>query len=660
MKIRQRSLCLIALAALTVLLPTAVPEASAQTLDFTIDPASPQIKLGNPVQVTITATEPILVSDVTWSDGGAFVKDEGKTQVSETKVVTTLQALEFSATPVTMKVTVKGREKPVQVTTLTTVSRSDFPSDLGDTVEAKQNEAKFIRLNTPPDLAIPDGALDPVSDNPSVTAEARGSSIVITGRAPGSARITIKSNGQSIKTLLVNVSEVAKAIESNTQIIRITVATPLELSSLHTKVIGKAGGDLTTQFPPNYDTDNSAIAKVSNGQLIAIRTPRAGDLAPNLKISAGGLTTRIPIDVVPALEDLTLTAPGTRAVSIGQPVRIDAQVLDSDKQLQTIPDIEWSLSNPADSAFLDLQPHGSYATVTGIFAHNDVRVSAKIRNSTLAAKVVSFDVKDRTVQGFTLLRIRIDLLDSQTAKDLFGKKANDEFYIAKIRLFNKAKNANDEFGDSILVYSESLEISVQLQMKGANGWQSLDPRKTLDPATNKTVTEYEKYFGPPYNPFDGKQACRDPIQPNFDARYRPYTFDIVANTHDRRDERSTRSRILTVANGISSLASFVTAIAVPGPSSDLPLGLEKFKNLLIPSFEKLFPSMREVQRQNIISMVIRPLEEIPFGSDITRILFIPKGKLIGMISDKVFRIGGVSTTGACAEVGIIKKTGSTQ
>ena len=67
--------------------------------------------------------------------------------------------------------------------------------------------------------------------------------------------------------------------------------------------------------------------------------------------------------------------------------------------------------------------------------------------------------------------------------------------------------------------------------------------------------------------------------------------------------------------------------------------------------------MKEVQRQNIITMVMRPLEEIPFGSDVTRILFIPKGKLIGIQPDKVFRIGAVSTTGACSEVGIIKKTG---
>jgi hypothetical protein len=142
---------------------------------------------------------------------------------------------------------------------------------------------------------------------------------------------------------------------------------------------------------------------------------------------------------------------------------------------------------------------------------------------------------------------------------------------------------------------------------------------------------------------------------------------MVLNTQDRRDNRSTRSIVLKTMNGLSSLASFVTAIAVPGAGSDLPLGLDKFRNLLIPSFEKLFPSLNEIQRQNITSMVMRPLEEIPFGSDITRVLFFPKKSIEGVLlrsktnsggKGRVveFRISAVSISDACAEAGIIKKT----
>ena len=37
-------------------------------------------------------------------------------------------------------------------------------------------------------------------------------------------------------------------------------------------------------------------------------------------------------------------------------------------------------------------------------------------------------------------------------------------------------------------------------------------------------------------------------------------------------------------------ASFVTSVAVPGPRSDIPLGLEKYSNLLIPGVQKLLPT----------------------------------------------------------------------
>jgi hypothetical protein len=136
---------------------------------------------------------------------------------------------------------------------------------------------------------------------------------------------------------------------------------------------------------------------------------------------------------------------------------------------------------------------------------------------------------------------------------------------------------------------------------------------------------------------------------------------MVANTQDRRSERSVRNRLLLSMNGLATLTSFVTAIAVPGANSDLPLGLDKFKNLLIPGFEKFFPNMNEVQRQNIISMVMRPLEEIPFGSDITRVVYFPKKSIKGVLLNREngknteLRISAISISDACAEAAIIRK-----
>ena len=105
----------------------------------------------------------------------------------------------------------------------------------------------------------------------------------------------------------------------------------------------------------------------------------------------------------------------------------------------------------------------------------------------------------------------------------------------------------------------------------------------------------------------------------------------------------------------------MTTLAVPGPGNVLKPGLDNVKNLLIPSFEKLFPSLSELQHQNINSMVMHSFEEIPFGSDITKVLFFPRRRIFGVLTDQPrakyteLRISAVSISDACAEVGIIKK-----
>jgi hypothetical protein len=260
------------------------------------------------------------------------------------------------------------------------------------------------------------------------------------------------------------------------------------------------------------------------------------------------------------------------------------------------------------------------------------------------------------------------MLDEQAGKDLFGRKAVDEYYIAKVQLFNKIKKTDREyFGDSILVYSESLQVRVALDVKCRKG-DTFDECSGKEgqwiPITGEMITSYfdDKFSLTP--PMSGTEPmskptdierCQIKAPQGFVGLYRPYSFETIANTHDRRDERSLRSRILTVLNGSISFTSFVTAVAVPGSSSDLPLGLDKSNNLLIPSFERLFPSMKEVQRQNILTMVMRQLEEIPFGGSIERKIFFPKGALEGLWPGHRVRISGVSTFDSCATVAIIKK-----
>ena len=130
---------------------------------------------------------------------------------------------------------------------------------------------------------------------------------------------------------------------------------------------------------------------------------------------------------------------------------------------------------------------------------------------------------------------------------------------------------------------------------------------------------------------------------------------MVVNTVDRRDGRSRRTRIFTLLDLIGTSASFVTSVAVPGSSSDLPLGLEKYGNLLLPGLDKLFPSLKEQQRQNIVSQSMKEIEEIPFGSDITRVIFIPKKNIRGWIRGHETRISEICPFYFSVEVAIIQK-----
>jgi hypothetical protein len=153
-----------------------------------------------------------------------------------------------------------------------------------------------------------------------------------------------------------------------------------------------------------------------------------------------------------------------------------------------------------------------------------------------------------------------------------------------------------------------------------------------------------------------------PLEEIFPCRgtisYRPFTFEMMVNTVDRRDGRSTRSKVFKILDSIGTGTSFITSIAVPSSGSDLPLGLEKYGNLLIPGIDKLYPNYKEQNRQNIVAQAMKEIEEIPFGSDITRVIFIPKKKIRGLVRGHDTRISEVCPFYFKIEVAIISKRGT--
>jgi hypothetical protein len=62
--------------------------------------------------------------------------------------------------------------------------------------------------------------------------------------------------------------------------------------------------------------------------------------------------------------------------------------------------------------------------------------------------------------------------------------------------------------------------------------------------------------------------------------------------------------------------------------------------------------------QNALSMSLKPLEEIPFGSDITRILFVPKQPIKGIIQNHDVRISRICSNFVKGKAVIIKQNTS--
>jgi hypothetical protein len=163
-------------------------------------------------------------------------------------------------------------------------------------------------------------------------------------------------------------------------------------------------------------------------------------------------------------------------------------------------------------------------------------------------------------------------------------------------------------------------------------------------------------------PATGGIEYNSPVEPTCQGviKYRPFTFEMMVNTVDRRNERRKRTKIFNVLEFIGTGTSFFTSFLVPGAGSDLPLGLEKYRNLFIPGMERIYRDYKELHRQNIVSQTMKEIEEIPYGSDITRVIFIPKKNIRGLMRGHDVRISEICPYYFNIEVGIIRDKATVQ
>lgn len=398
---------------------------------------------------------------------------------------------------------------------------------------------------------------------------------------------------------------------------------------------------------------------------------------------AGGTKIRAKLDVIvkPRAQVVKFSPPAV-SITPGRVATIQAMLYDRGGAL--LPNVlatwEFKAGSNADKFLLMSQSKDS---VTLHWKSTDERppdyieLTAHVRregsaqvDGTVVVQLLPFPTR------FAPLDVRMTLMDEQTAADLFGAVTAREYHVARVRMFNNLRSDDPEvLGASILAFSESIEVAVRYQKRTPvkrgywrpharddEGWTSLSqnelenlyllsdgsPRFSLLRATSLRGEDRDDDDGRPRDP-----ACRGSLI------YRPYSFEMMVNSVDRRDERSMRSKVFRGLAAVATLGTTLTAVGV-GAKSDLPVILEKYGNLFIPGMEKIWPSLRETQRQNVINETMKPIEEIPYGSDLARVIFFPKGPFRGVLEDNEVRIATICPFYFRIEVAILQKNGRMQ
>ena len=367
--------------------------------------------------------------------------------------------------------------------------------------------------------------------------------------------------------------------------------------------------------------------------------------------------------------------------------------------------VRWVVADPRDENYVGLAPEGDSVTIYRkagpeippgekrlVPSHVVVKAFAPEPGKVTADPAIietTVLVKLSEVAKFSPVSVRLDIMDDQTAEDLYGRKTRDEYFVARVRIFNNLidDETGENVGSSILAFSDSIEVAVGLERmydRKSKSVEGTGPDTRRFAANDGKWHPVEKvdldlmidpYFGkrkvvadPPLKTGDDEGRTvlqRTPVAPRDEPdnpcvnaiTYRPFSFEMIVNTVDRRDERSTRARVFKGLALFGTAASFVTAIGIPGGGSDLPTSLEKYSNLFIPGLAKVFPSLKETHRQNIVSQAMKPIEEIPFGSDISRVIFLPRRGIRGLLPGQLVRICTVCPYYFKIQVAVLRKDG---
>lgn len=137
-------------------------------------------------------------------------------------------------------------------------------------------------------------------------------------------------------------------------------------------------------------------------------------------------------------------------------------------------------------------------------------------------------------------------------------------------------------------------------------------------------------------------------------RYRPISQEIMLLSQDQRAFHSSENLLGRLLGGASQALGFfigrgdIDSRGTVGAFLSLAPGLGTL----------FFPDQSPANRNAILTQSMKALEEVPFGGELRRVVFFPKGEISGILKDRKVRITAVDTSRYRIAVGIVQKLGT--
>lgn len=570
------------------------------------------------------------------------------------------------------------------------ISASRTTGNVPATIEATVTASETLARATPTDAKTNLIAVSPPSNGGKTNVAA--SPVVVTIALPSGGKYSFKAEVREAPTKLELKlpSEVREG--SNLPLIGI--------------VTGAGGGryevrhenspyEVKCSINPDPNSGSAAAPKIEGNRLLvgrlgdSSRSPVPQKYSDVCHAELSGLTsTPTPnhtFTVIGSPGSITFFPPNP-TMTDGGSMRVTAQVIRRDGAVDNLP-VTWEVKAESKD-FVVVNPEGTNS------AWINLSPGAIVSGDSVGIKAFALAGDNRAIEGdlmirvraptaFTTLRASMEMLDEQAAHDLYGQRTAKEFYVAKLTLVNDLKNqGKHEFeGASVLVFSNSLAVGVALEKTQETGrsikkeaqWKKLvwsdakrfgmrltaeeDPNAELPTCDDIWQAARPVRRDDPAEQVKAQQEHDDEVAQKRlrQLHYRPYPYDLIVKSYEARDNRSARTWTFRTFALAGALGSFVSAIGDFGASNDLALVTEKFGNLLIPAIGRFWPDLRESQRQNLISDTMHPIEEIPYGSSLTKVVFFPRKPFQGFESKTWYRIAEICPYEFQVQVAVVQK-----